>query len=76
MLGGRRRGCGWLRARGCRGPARVGAAGVGGDDQRVQGEPAPPAAGRRHQMVILCILWVPRWERQGCACHWATLRTC
>ena len=19
---------------------------------------------------------VPRWERQGCACHWATLRTC
>ena len=52
------RGCGWLRACGRRGPARVGAAGVGGDDQRarpdrVQGEPAPPAAGRRHQMVIL-----------------------
>ena len=57
-LDGRRRGCGWLRACGRRGPARVGAAGVGGDGQRprpggVQEEPAPPAAGRRQQTVIL-----------------------
>mmetsp|Transcript_12314 Transcript_12314/g.31985 ORF Transcript_12314/g.31985 Transcript_12314/m.31985 type:complete len:207 (-) Transcript_12314:6-626(-) len=58
MLGGRRRGCGWLRACGRRGPARVGAAGVGGDGQRarpdrVQEEPAPAAAGRRHPEVTL-----------------------
>ena len=58
MLGGRRRGCGWLQARGRRGPARVGAAGVGGDGQRarpdrVQEEPAPAAAGRRHPEVTL-----------------------
>eukprot|EP00966_Prymnesium_polylepis_P248847 5753552-Prymnesium_polylepis.1 len=35
-LGGRRRGCGWLRAGGMRGPARVGAADVGGDGRRAR----------------------------------------
>ena len=58
MLGGRRRGCGCVWARGWREPARVGAADVGGDGHRVrldgvQEGPAPAAAACRQHSVIL-----------------------
>ena len=56
LLGGRRCGCGWVRAAGQHGPARVGAADVGGDGRTLRREgaeerPAGASAARRQRSV-------------------------